>query len=392
MRVAAFPTLFCIPLALITTSVTVAGMGRLLLLVLCLLPLACKREQSPAPPPPLPAIIIPTLEIQALMPLKPGRPTHLAVAADQQFYWVQESSAGDDVVFGIDSKMIPAATPLTTARILAESGAARGTGNIQSLAWADDQLYFYFLGGQDSRVIACLGRFSPSTGQIRILANTQWLDRATGMGPSLALARGQIIATAGPWWLWLRHTDRSVLLQFDPAKLAPASPIEFRRPFSDVASEDGTLLMTRPEFHLSAGPDGPLLLTDLHSATLWSIDPTGQATIAQSLVGLSSGLSTPLPDPKLGYVFFAADADPMRALTVDRIAEPPVHTSYPALLMLNPDHSAAIDSRHFHVTGDLDPQAMHLNELYPDPSRQGYLSYDTASGQIVLLRMNNVSN
>lgn len=362
-------------------------MGRLLLLVICLLPLACKREQPAPPPPPPPAIVIPYLDIQALMPLQPGRPTHLAVAEQQLFYWVQESPAGDDVVFSLDSTMIPATTPLSAAKILSELGAPGGTGNIQSLAWADDQLYFYFLGGRQTRTIACLGRFTPTTGQIRILANTEGLDRATGMGLSMALARGQIIPTAGPWWLWLRHTDRSILLQFNPASLTPASPIEFHQPFSSIRTADGPLLMTRPEFHLSTGAGDQLLLTDLHSATLWTIDRTGMATMALSLVGLSGGLSTPALDPSLGTIFFAAAADPMRAITEDRITDPPVRTSYPALLMLNPDHSTAIDRQHFHLTGNLDPAAMRLNELLPDPSRQGYLSYDTASGQLILLRI-----
>lgn len=392
LRATVLPTPICIPLALMPSSVTVAGMGRFLLLLLCLLPLACKRRQSPAPVPPPPAVSIPTLDVQSLMPLIPGRPTHLAVASDRQFYWVQESTAGDDVVFGLDSKMIPAATPLTTAKILAESGAAGGTGNFQSLAWVDDQLYFYFLGGQKSRVIACLGRYSPTTGQIRILANTQWLDRAFGMGPSLALARGRIIATAGHGWLWLRHTDRSLLLQFDPASLAPASPIEFHQPFTSIQSPDGPLLLTLPKMRLSAGKDEQLLLTDLHSATLWTINPAGQATMTLSLVGLSSGLSIPATDPKLGFIFFAAAADPMSALTIDRIADPPVRTSYPALLMINPDRPTAIDRQHFHTTGNLDPAAMRLNELYPDPSRQGYLSYDDSSGHLVLLKITNISN
>lgn len=376
------------PLALIFASVTVAVMGRWLILVLFLMPLACKRKPNPTPPPPVPAVSIPTLEIQSLMPLLPGRPTHLAIAARQQFYWVQETTTGDDTVFGLDSQMIPAATPLTTAKILSELGASSGTGNIQSLAWADDQLYFYFIGGQSARVIACLGRFSPSTGRLRILANTESIDRATSMGPSLALARGQIIATDGAWWLWLRHTDRSIFLRFDPASLAPASPIEFHQPFTSIQSPNGTLAMTLPQMHPSAGPDGRLLLTDLHSATLWTIDRAGQATITLSLVGLSGGLSTPVVDPKLGFVFFAAAAaEPLSAITIDRIAEPPVRTSYPALLMLNTDHWAAIDRQHFHVTGNLDPSTMQIEQLYPDPSQQGYLAYDNASGHLLLLKI-----
>ncbi|MCC7349143.1 MAG: hypothetical protein IT446_01115 [Phycisphaerales bacterium] len=362
-------------------------MGRVFLLVLFLMPLACKRKPTPAPPPPMPAATIPILNVQSLIPLVPGRPTHLAVAPRQQFYWVQESTTGDDTVIGLDSRMIPQATDLTAGKILSELGASSGTGNIQSLVWADDQLYFYFLGGQNARVIACLGRFSPSTGRIRILANTESLDQATGMGPSLALARARIIATDGPWWLWLRHTDRSILLRFDPASLAPASPIEFHQPFATIQSPDGPLTMTLPQMHLSAGGDGRLLLTDLHSATLWTIDRSGQATNTLSLVGLSSGLSTPAVDPKLGFIFFAAAADPMSALTIDRIAEPPVRTSYPALLMLNTDHWAAIDRQHFHVTGNLDPSTMQIEQLYPDPSQQGYLAYDNASGHLLLLKI-----
>src|SRR6185436_5670795 len=116
--------------------------------------------------------------------------------------FLQETDDFSDTMFIIGGGDVSNAMPVSARGILAALD-LKGTGNIQSIAAASDgNIYFFFLGGNAKQTIACLGRFETRTGLIRILAREKELAETSGMGDSLALARGTIVPAGKTFWLW----------------------------------------------------------------------------------------------------------------------------------------------------------------------------------------------
>ena len=68
-------------------------------------------------------------------------------------------------------------------------------------------LWFYFVGGKGARVRACIGQFNPLTQSITIVFDTRAIQRLSGMGASIELARGQLVPVGPLMYLLLRHIE-----------------------------------------------------------------------------------------------------------------------------------------------------------------------------------------
>src|SRR5262245_44145887 len=129
----------------------------LVLIALC----GCDRTTATSPPPTTEDV--PTkyaADLSIVTPLLPRRSTHLAVDSNSgNLYFVQESEAGDDVLFIAGPSDVPRATSLSSANILAAAGAeSSDRGNIRSIAVGPGgEVYFFFLGGGKKNTIGCFG-------------------------------------------------------------------------------------------------------------------------------------------------------------------------------------------------------------------------------------------
>ena len=242
----------------------------------------------------------PTVEIRLLTQLKPEHRTHLTVDQLGNVYWVQENSpddrAGESVMLTIGESGVPHVTRLSAGNILKEMGVTSpgGTGVIQDIRAAGRAIYFYFIGGQGRVSLACLGQYFPRTGTIRIVASTQRLADLSRMGASLAL-RGSLVISGPTMWLWLRHSDLSTFICFDPgADAALTGAIGLQRPFEQVTIDGHALALEREDLKISTGFDGTLLILDESQGVVWEIDPFGRATTRLSVRGMPDSLTPPV--------------------------------------------------------------------------------------------------
>src|SRR5438552_8610735 len=153
-------------------------------------------------------------------------------------YYVQESDDGEDVAFIAGPSDVPRATRLSSANILSAVGASAGEkGNIQSIAAGPGgEIYFYFLGGGKRNTVACLGKFLPRNTSIQILASSSELQSATNMGPSIELARGTVVCSAGHGWLLVRHTDTAAMFRFEPRDITSDGSFKLPAPIRELRS------------------------------------------------------------------------------------------------------------------------------------------------------------
>lgn len=325
-------------------------------------------------------------QMKVVAPLLPKRATHLAVDPASNVYFVQESNDGDDTLFVIGSGDVSNTTPLSARGILTVLG-EKGSGNIQSIAAAaDGNVYFLFAGGTLTKTVACFGRFETRTGLIRILAREQQLAAISGMGLSLALARGTLVASGNTLWFWLHHSDASAMFALRPGDFPPDGEMLLPRPLL-VQSRDGTLNMNRPELTLSSGNNEWTLLLDTWTAALWKIDLTGSASVLQSLVGLPRLMSAPGANLQSDVMLFAAPSEPIEARVDQRITPLDVETHYPSLLILHEGKIFAIPRDDIQPAAGLPLETMQLEELIYEPRRDTWIGYDAASGQIVRARL-----
>src|SRR4051812_39998626 len=205
--------------------------------------ISCERRSAAPLPATSPAQIVFELELKPLTPLLPNRPTHVAVDPLGNIYWVQETDRADDTMFVIGEGDIPRATQLSGGTIAAAMNASGGRGNIQGIASGPGgEIYFYFTGGLGRRTIACVGQFTPKTSQLRILADTEALAAATGMGESLTLARGSVLGDGRNVWVWLRSelaADAWAVFHFDPRGIPPSGPVKLVKQFDAIKLAGG---------------------------------------------------------------------------------------------------------------------------------------------------------
>ncbi|HYO08825.1 MAG TPA: hypothetical protein VER17_07610 [Tepidisphaeraceae bacterium] len=371
------------------------SLARPLLLLLPLLALAsCDGDPPRQLPATAPAQPVTDLELRPLTPLLPARPTHVAVDSLGNVYWTQEADRLDDTLFVIGEGAIPRATQLSAGNIAAAMGVSGGRGNIQGIAAGPDgDIYFFFRGGAAARrSMAVLGRYSPKTAKIRVLADTDAIAAATGMGRSLPLARGTLLSDGRFIWAWIRHTDAWALFQIDPAKLAPDGPAALVKAFDAVKVAGKPLPLTRDEYELWPGLDGTLFLLDPVGGHLLRIDAAGNATVARSLAGLPNALSTPAVDRRGQILLFAGnvpESQIIKPTTEDDAAAPKLpEISYPAMLMFEGNSFAAAAERdRIMAYPGFQVYAMRLKHLVPNPTAQEWISYDAGSGELLRLKL-----
>jgi hypothetical protein len=342
-------------------------------------------DRTPTAPAPPAASTQPGRErvsIRVLAPLAPARTTHLARSGDGTIWWVQEAESGDEVVFAMTAAGVPRATALTSARVLEAlelTQAANPRGNFHSLAVdREGRAWFYFAGRAGRRAVACVGRFDPRDGAVRVVISPQQVQEATGMGASLVLARGTILSLqrAEELWLWVRHSDGSRMLRIN------ATTDRFWRAFEDVTTESARPLpLTGPNLAAGAAADG-LLLIDPGNVELWRIDAAGRAKSLHPLVGLPTVLSAPTADAKGRAIFVAADA-PLIPARTDEEAAQILPVRYPALLIVESGKLRAIGRDRIDVPQGFALESMRIQQLVAEPDGESAMGYDEHSGALL---------
>jgi hypothetical protein len=331
------------------------------------------------------------LTMRIVTPIAPQRTTHVVVGALGNTYFTQESTRGDDVMFIMGEAEVPRATEVTAPKIVAAMGLPGGVGNIQSLAASPQEggyIYFYFLGGRGKAPAACIGRFAPQTARVEIVADTTALQEASGMGLSLSLANGKLIAMRDRVWLWLRHTDRSVLLYVEPEP--GETTLKLHRPFERVTDEDHRpMKLTRDHFDMCPGADGKLLLLDRENGILWRIGEDGIAVPVYSEGRLPTIDTEPACDRDGRVFLFAASFGPVLASEEGRFDKVLEGTDFPAMIVLSAKQAkvSVIQHRHWQMPQDYPVNAMKLYEMRPGYTPGSWITYDWASGNILRLRI-----
>jgi hypothetical protein len=379
--------------------------------------------------------------IRPLAQLLPWRTTHLTIDAAHHVYFVQESDEGNDIVFVAGPDDIAKPTLLTTNSILTATGGRDNpapsqnafghktlpaAGNVQSLlALADGRLLFFFGATAGRSARSCLGMFDPQNGSISVVANAQRLADVSQMGPTLELARGELIAnrpgsaadqTDALPCLLLRHSDAWALLKLgklpaagpsDDVSLyldhltAAASPHPAAPTTAAVAPGDsgdealppaGPALpvMTNDAVHLAPAAQGFVAL-DLAGGAIWSIDQTGITRQIASLAGLSKTLSAPAMTADGYLVVMAADGpafDRPDDADLDAVAHAAGGSSnlrYPAILRFSGQGKLTdtIGPDAMHGYPSLPPFRVQVASLAADGRGTSWVAYDVASGQLI---------
>ncbi len=355
--------------------------------------------------------------VEVITPLPPGRLTHVAPDGMGQLFWVQETpdegstAAAAQVVFAMSDGGLPVATKVDAAAIAAAlgrpgaagaggaggggekssgSGGLRGLrGQIQAMTMgADRRVYFYYVGETRREILAALGSFAPGTPGVKIHAEAARLKELSGMGDSLALARGSVVRSGNMIWLWLRHQDGHALLSLDVKRPGAA----LRKSFERVSHDGAELRLTSDQEDLSGGGgEGELLYLERGSATIWKIDPVGHATSAAKVADLPAGMTAPVLDDKgrlaaiapMGPAFNEKDAAAAVSSGLTQPTTAPV-PQYPALVLLEGDKRIVIGREAFDAPTSVNLADLRPSRLFVD--RGSLVVYDGATGQLLRLR------
>lgn len=361
----------------------VVGSGLVVGLALLLACDASPPAPVQMPPGPSPARV----DIQPVVQLHPDQVTHLTVSPRGIVYVLQAGGSWGGIVFSIGAGELLSATPLSTERIMAllEPDAAPDevTGAIQSIVCgADGELYFYFAGGRGRKMIHVLGQFDPRTEQIRILSDTPALAAASGMKHALTLTQGRLLQAGPHVLLWLRHSDDSIVLGFQPRQMPAVGKVPLRRMLTRLRDSDDSLDLTRLHLWLYPGDTRSLLVLDRHLGRLWKTDLDGDAHLVQSLAGLPDQLSWPaVVGEDLAIVVTAGD--PMGPGFTP--PAPPINTAYPALLLMGSADLRAIGPERFFAPGDFPLETLRITTLVTDAAPRRLLGYDAQTGQLLRL-------
>lgn len=189
------------------------------------------------------------------------------------------------------------------------------------------------------------------------------------------------------------------------ASVPPADPGRLVRLFDTVRTDTNDALpLVRPEYHLSSAPDGSLVLIDTWLGAIWRIDAqTGRATVVRSLVGLSRAVSAPMfdGDSRLRLMF---GAGPMMLPRVEAmITDPPVRTTYPALLTFNNAPPLSTGGAAPPWSGPVEATAGDELSLPPDANRatfrirptdaefgmKSWVAYEASDGNLMRIRLDD---
>jgi len=336
------------------------------------------------------------LALKPLTPLLPNRPTHATVDRLGNVYWVQETDRGDDTMFVIGEGGIPRATQLTVPNVAALLGAGSGArGNIHGIAAASEaggDVYFYFQGTEGRRTLACIGAFTPKTERVRVLADSDGVAAATGMGRSLPLARASVCSDGRVAWVWLRHTDNWAVFRLDPVRLPTSGPAQLQRAFESVRLNGQAVEMTRDGMEIAPAPGGALFLLDIPGARLLQIAPDGTATLVRPLAGLPAPLSAPAVDREQNLVLFAGNGNLIGVKGQDTsvaaaVAAAKVDSTYPAMLIFKPDKVVSIGRDEMQAYPGFPVFSMRLRQLIPHARDGGWVSYDAGSGELLHVKI-----
>ncbi len=353
---------------------------------------ACDRKKSTPIfiPPPKEEGPSYEIELQPVTPLAAARQTHVAVDTLGNLCWLQESDRGDDTMFIMGDDKVPHAADLSTGRICDSLGVSGGTGNIQSLAPArGGDLYFYFLGSKGRQTLACLGIYSNKTGRIRVLADAKTLMAETGLGPSIALARGNVISHGNSYWLWVRHTDASALHRLRAVDIPASGFIAVEPGRLNVRIQGHPVDLTSPDYAIAPAGEDSLFWLDRTESMLYRVDANGYVSLHKSLVGLPIALSLPARDVQGRVLIFAGDSPKSDVKNLSQINLPRVRVTvpFPALLMFDQNALRAIGREKFHLYPGVSLQAMRIGELIADPRDRSWLAYDNNSGELIRMRI-----
>jgi hypothetical protein len=303
---------------------------------------------------------------------------------------VQESpdAGGRETVFSLAEGGLPGATAFSNVAVLEALGERAGggvRGSLQSLAVGPEgDVYFFFAGQGRRKLLTALGAFSPATGQTRILADSAALRDASGMGNTLALARGSILrGPASRTWLWLRHDHGFVLLAVEPGGSGPA----LRRALDRVrAAEDETLSLVSSQDDLLPSGDGWIYL-DRTRGRLWRVGPMGEATPFADVSDLPKGTSAPSLDERGRLTVFAPDGPPFVEPSDDSTAAAPAPQAIdlPAWVTLDGEKRTVLARSKFRVPAKLNVRALAFPQVVRD--RGSWLGYDTQTGELLRLRV-----
>jgi hypothetical protein len=368
-------------------------MRRIIGLMTFLLVCGCDRNPAPSDTTPSADEAPKSVEIRPITPLLPRLLTHFSVDSKGNLYWLQESdppAAGGDLVFLIGVGGVPQTLEaLSVGNLLDKLGLHGATGAIHSLAIGpDDALYLLFIGSHGPAPVYFVAQYIPASHGLRIVADTQRLMQESGLGVSLALARGSLLSSATDLWLWVRHTDGYALLKLESHadtemtihRLQPQPPSEARNWRLNGEAEQ-----------LSAGMHGVLYFVEPDHATLWRIDPDGSVSAVLSLEGLPQAATPPAEiEGRLFMVFgdsprfaFASSVDQQElGDSSKRIAE------FPAVLVYSPlDHK----SNYFYRSHLIAPESMPLQTLDPrqltvDVANNTLVTFDAGTGELLRLR------
>lgn len=342
---------------------------------------ACDRKPTRGVNVPQPTRTI--AQITALCQLPPGRPTHVAVDPLGNVFYSNETDRGTDGMMAVGETTLPRATELTSVTILAALGeAVGGNGTIQDLAAGPDgMIYFYFVGGKGRTIRACIGRFDSRKALVTVLADTDQLMMASGMGDSIALARGTLIPQGNRMSLWLRHFDGWVLLHFDPRRLGPGGE-ELIRSFSKVVGDGIELKLSEKRYEMSSGPGQDVYLMDFQTGTLWQVDPAGKATVRAPLTGFPAELSLPLSLKDGKIMMFAADSPPVVGEIQEFVRRSDRRITYPALLTIDGKQITSLGREDLRAFAGFPVYTMRIHEMTQAPDGS-FVAYDEASGQLM---------
>lgn len=345
-------------------------------------------DRAPTAVKPTPPPVRPSAHLSVVCQIPPNRTTHVVVDLLGNVLYTSETERGLDGMMIVGETGLPRATELTSVNILSAMGeTAGGSGTIQDLAVGPDgMIYFYFVGGKGRTIRACIGRFEVRRQAITIAIDSEKLIRQSGMGDSIALARGNLLPQGNRMSLFLRHFDGWALFHFDPQRISPIAQDPMTRSFTKVIGDTGEMRLTQTRYEFAPGPEQDLLLMDYQTGTLFQVDPTGNATLRAPLTGFPSDLSLPLKLKDNKLMIFAADSPPVAGEVTEFVRSSGARVTYPALLTIDGKKVTSLGRDDLRAYPGFPVYAMRIKELVQ--AKDGtYVGYDQASGQLMRIQL-----
>jgi hypothetical protein len=367
---------------------SVSSICRLLMFAAMLFAVGCDRSPKSGPSVMLPGKRV--AELRQLTQLPHNATVHIAIDTLGNLFYVTERDDGQDAAFVVSESGIPRQTQLTAANILAAMGeSVGGRGNIQDLVpGPDGTIYFYFSGAKGSSIRTAVGVYSRRNESIALAFNQSQLAAASGMGDSIGVARGSLVAmNSQQMGLLLRHSDGWAFLNFSTQYPRGGVDLRLSQPFRNVMLESESINLSRRQYELSSGIEGNLLLSDHSTGAIWQLNPaTGQAKIHTYLTALPRDVSTPLVINKDHLLLFIADSEPLEADVNITMRRQLPQTSFPALVEIASTNFTAIGREEFRAPGGFPVYTMRIHQLVLAPDG-AYIGYDLASGQLMKIRV-----